>query len=78
MGVGNVIAIFWTGCQSVYSSLHAPVNYRHISDEVESLDILINKATQNFEWSAPDNDSRQEDQRALKGPECTGGFEFSH
>ena len=45
----------------------APGDYRNISDEVESLHIIIKKAAQHFESPTLSDNSRQEGQKVLKG-----------
>ena len=45
----------------------APEDYRNISDEVESLHIIIKKAAQHFESTTLSDNSRQEGQKVLKG-----------
>ena len=45
----------------------APGDYRNISDEVESLHIIINKAAHHFESTTLSDNSRQEGHKVLRG-----------
>ena len=52
----------------IYSAYkHAPADYRNISDEVESLHIIIQKAAKHFEDTKLNDNSRQEGLKVLKG-----------
>ena len=62
-GVGDIIAISGLAVQVYTAYRDAPDDYKHISDEVKSLQILIDKAAPRFKSA----NSRQEGQQALKG-----------
>ena len=66
-GVGDIVAISGLAVQVYTAYKDAPDDYRNISDEVESLQILIDKAARHFESSTLDSNSRQEGQKVLKG-----------
>ena len=66
-GVGDIATIS-TLVAKVYTAYRdAPDNYQHISEEVRSLQILINKAVRHVESPALSDDDRQEGQEVLKG-----------
>ena len=66
-GVGDIIAISQLAVKVYTAYKDAPDDYRNISDEVESLQIIINKAARHFESTTLDDNSRQEGQKVLKG-----------
>ena len=66
-GVGDIIAISRLAVKVYTAYKDAPGEYRHISDEVKSLQILIDKAAPYFENTSLNNSSPQEGQQALKG-----------
>ena len=66
-GVGDIITISRLAAKVYTAYKDAPDDYRHISDEVESLQILIDKAARHFQSTTLDNNSQQEGQKALKG-----------
>ena len=66
-GVGDIIAISRLAVKVYTAYKDAPDDYRHISDEVESLQIIIKKAARHFEGTTIDNNSRPEGQKVLKG-----------
>ena len=66
-GVGDIMAISGLALKVCTAYKDAPGDYRNISDEVESLHIIINKAAQHFEGPALSDNSRQEGQKVLKG-----------
>ena len=65
--MGDIIAISGLAVQVYTAYQGAPDDYKHISDEVKSLQILIDKAVQHFESTTMKPNSRQEGQQALKG-----------
>ena len=66
-GVGDIIAISGLAVKVYRAYKDAPEDYRHISGEVESLQILIDKASQHFKSNTRDSKSRNEGQKALQG-----------
>ena len=68
-GVGDIIAISRLAIKVHSFYKDAPKNYRHISEEVKSLEIIINKAAQHFEGTTLSDNDRQEGQEVLKGCE---------
>ena len=66
-GVGDIITISGLAANVYTAYKDAPENYRNISDEVKSLQILIDKAAPYFESTTLQPNSRQEGQQALKG-----------
>ena len=66
-GVGDIIAISRLAVQVYTAYRDAPDDYKHISDEVKSLHILINKAAPYLNSTSLNNNSRQEGEQALKG-----------
>ena len=66
-GVGDILAISALALKVVTAYKDAPEDYRNISDEVESLHIIINKAAKHFESTTLSDNSRQEGQKVLKG-----------
>ena len=66
-GVGDIIAISQLAIKVYTAYKEAPDDYQHISDEVKSLQILIDKAAPHFARTTLNNNSRQEGQQALKG-----------
>ena len=66
-GVGDIIAISGLAVNVYTAYKDAPGDYRNISDEVKSLQILIDKAAPFFESTTLKSNSRQEGQQALKG-----------
>ena len=65
--VGDIIAISRLAVIVYTAYKDAPEDYRQISDEVESLKILIDKAAPYFGSTTLNTNSRQEGQKALKG-----------
>ena len=65
-GVGDILAISGLAVKVYLAYKDAPDDYRHISDEVESLQAIIDKAVRHYKSSSLDNRSRQEGQRVLK------------
>ena len=66
-GMGDIIAISRLAVKVYTAYKDAPGDYRNISDEVESLQILIDKAAPYFDGTTLNSNSRQEGQKALKG-----------
>ena len=66
-GVGDIIAISGLAVKVYTAYKDAPDDYRHISDEVKSLQIIINKAAQHFESTTLRDNNREEGQEVLKG-----------
>ena len=67
MGVGDIIAISQLAVKVYAAYKDAPKNYQHISEEVMSLQILINKAIQCFESTDLSGSDQQLGQGVLKG-----------
>ena len=65
--MGDIIAISGLAVQVYTAYQDAPDDYKHISDEVKSLQILIDKATPYFGSASLNNNSRQEGEQALDG-----------
>ena len=65
--MGDIIAISGLAVKVYTAYKDAPDDYRNISDEVESLQLLIDKAARHFGSSTLDTNCRQEGQKALKG-----------
>ena len=66
-GVGDVISISRLAVEVYTAYKAAPDDYKHISVEVESLQIIINKAARHFESTTLNNDNRREGQKVLQG-----------
>ena len=66
-GVGDIVAISGLAVNVYTAYRDAPDDYKHISDEVKSLQILIDKASPYFKSMTLNNNSQQEGQQALKG-----------
>ena len=66
-GVGDVIAISKLAMQVHAAYKDAPRDYRHISEEVSSLQIRINKAAQLFGSPTLGESNRSDGQEVLKG-----------
>ena len=66
-GVGDIIAISRLAVKVYTAYKDAPDDYRHIVDEVESLQIIINKAIHHFESPTLNDNNRQEGQKVLNG-----------
>ena len=65
--MGDIVAISGLAVRVYTAYQDAPDDYSHISDEVQSLQILINKAARYFKHTTLKNNSRQEGQQALTG-----------
>ena len=66
-GAGDIIATSQLAVKVYTAYKDSPDDYKHISDEVESLKILIDKAVRHLERTTLDNNSRQEGRQASKG-----------
>ena len=66
-GVGDIMAISRLAVKVCTAYKDAPDDYRNISDEVVSLDIIIKKAARYF--TTLSHDEQQEGQEVLKGCE---------
>ena len=66
-GVGDFMAISGLALKVCTAYKDAPGDYRNISDEVESLHIIINKAAHHFESTTLSDNSRQEGHTVLRG-----------
>ena len=65
--MGDFIAISELATKVCTAFKDAPEDYKHIAEEVNSLRILINKATQHLERTTLSNKDRQEGLEILKG-----------
>ena len=66
-GVGDITAISGLAIKVYTAYKDAPDDYRNISDEVESLHIVIKKAIKHFQDPTLTDDYRQEGQKVLVG-----------
>ena len=66
-GVGDIMAISGLAVKVYTAYKDAPDTYRHISDEVKSLQIIINTAARHFERPTLSDNIRQEGQEILRG-----------
>ena len=66
-GVGDIIAISGLAVKVFTAYKDAPDHFRHISDEVKSLQIIIKKTAQYFESTTLGSNNWQECQEVLKG-----------
>ena len=66
-GVGDILAISGLAVKVYTAYKDAPDDYKHIANEVKSLQNMVNKALRHFESTSLSNDSRQEGQDILKG-----------
>ena len=69
-GVGDIIAVSRLALDVYTAYKDAPEHYRHISKEVRSLQIIIDKAVQHFEHATLSDSDLQEGQEVLEG--CQG------
>ena len=67
LGVNDAIAISTLASKVYVAYKAAPDDYRHVSEEVMSLQIIIDKAVQYFKDTALSNNDRQLCQKVLKG-----------
>ena len=66
-GVGDIMAISGLALRVCTAYKDAPGDYRNISDEVESLHIIINRAAHHIESTMLSDNSRQEGHKILRG-----------
>ena len=66
-GVGDIMAISKLAVQVYTAYKDAPGDYKHIAEEVKSLEILINNALNHLESTTLNDNDRQEGQEVLKG-----------
>ena len=66
-GVGNIAAISKLAVKVYTAYKDAPNDYRHISEEVISLQTILNTAVQHFESITLSDNDRQLGQGVLKG-----------
>ena len=66
-GVGDIMAISGLAVKVFTAYKDAPDDYRNISDEVQSLHIIINKAARHFESAMLSENNRQKGQKVLEG-----------
>ena len=65
-GVGDIIAISQLAVKVYTAYNDAPDDYKHIAEEVDSLQSTINKAVKHFESSTLSESDRLEGQKVLK------------
>ena len=68
-GLGDIIAISQLAVKVRTAYKDAPDNYRHISEEVKSLQTMIDKAVHHFNSPTLNSNNRQEGQKVLEGCE---------
>ena len=66
-GVGDILTISKLAVTVYTAYKDAPNDYKHIAEEVKSLQILINKALNHLESTTLNVNDRQEGQEVLKG-----------
>ena len=66
-GIGDIIAISGLAVKVYTAYKDAPDNYRHISDEVKSLQIIIDDSARHFKSTALNSDTVQKGQEVLRG-----------
>ena len=66
-GVGDIITIYTLAFKVYMAYRDAPGEYRNISDEVKSLQIIVGKATGYLESTALSTNNRQEGLEILSG-----------
>ena len=66
-GVGDFMAVSTLAATVYMAYKDAPINYKHIAEEVKSLQGLIDKAAQHFEGTTLSHADHQHGQEALKG-----------
>ena len=66
-GVGDIMAISGLALRVYTAYKDAPDDYRNISDEVNSLHIIINKAARHFESNTLSNEIQEEGKVVLEG-----------
>ena len=75
-GVGDFIALAGLAARVYTAYKHAPDDYSHISEELEVLQILIDKAAKHFKGTNISSDDRHYGQTVLK--ECHSVLENLH
>lgn len=70
-GVGDVASISSLAVNVYTAYKDAPDNYRHISEEVRSLQILLDKAMRQIESPSLSDSDRREGREVLKGCQST-------
>ena len=66
-GVGDIITISGLAYKVYTAYKDAPDNYKHISEEVEGLQILIDKVAQHFKSTTISSTDLEDGQKILKG-----------
>ena len=66
-GVGDIMAISKLASKVYTAYKDAPNDYKHVAEEVKSLQIIINTAAQHFESTTLSGNNRQDGQEVLKG-----------
>ena len=66
-GVGDIMAISKLAIRVYSAYKDAPNDYKNIAEEVNSLQIMINKAAQHFKSTTLTDNDRKEGQEVLKG-----------
>ena len=66
-GIGNIIATSKLAAKVYAAYKDTPDDYKHISEEIMSLQVIINTAVQHFESTTPSGSDRQLGQEVLKG-----------
>ena len=65
--VGDILCVSGLAGKVYNAYKDAPDGYKHISNEVKSLEAMINKCARHFERITPSNSDWQEGQEVLKG-----------
>ena len=66
-GVGDILAISGLAVQVYSAYKDAPEDYKHISEEVRSLQAIVDEAVKYYEDTVLSGSKRQEGQEALQG-----------
>ena len=66
-GVGDILAISQLAMKVSAAYKDAPNDYKHLSDEVSSLEVIINRAVQCFQRTTLSDKDQQDGQNVLKG-----------
>ena len=66
-GVGDILSISKLAVTVYTAYKDAPNDYKHVAEEVDSLQIMINNAAQHFKSTALSDNDRQQGQKVLKG-----------
>lgn len=75
-GVGDIMAISRLAARVYTAYKDAPNDYKHIAEEANSLQSMINKAAQHFQSTTLSDYDRQECQKVLEG--CQSLLEDLH